>query len=732
MDLIGAARCGTVAGTLLVVAGVGQAQAQTTTTQSPTTLTPIYVEATRDGQQGQGGQGESAYGPVQGYSATRSATGTKTDTPLKETPQSITVVGEEQVKDQGIKTIQEALRYVPGAYADAYGPDSRGDYPRVRGQDPNIFLDGTQAVNSWKFNEWRPDPYTLSRIEILRGPSSVLYGAASTAGIINMVSKLPQAESFGEIGVQYGSFNRKQVQTDVTGKLTQDGTWMYRLIGVFRDSGYQTDFVPDDRVLIQPAVTWRPNNDTTWTVLGFYQKDKTGSSTQFLPHEGSLFPGPNGFVPVNRFVGAPGFDLYQTEAASVSSLFEHRFSDSFKVRQNMRFLRTDGIYQTAYPNTYDPTGIPFFPFTDAARTSVQRYLWAAHPTRDSLTSDTHGELKFATGPVTHKLIAGFDYRMLTDNGTQGFDVDPNPFNLYAPVYFPVTPPQEFPYAGARQRQAGIYVQDQMRFGPWIAVAGIRHDKLRSDVEAEPTQTDQATTARLGLMYELPGGITPYVSWATSFNPVFGANVCVTAHCKPKRGELKEVGVKYTPWAGLAVNAALYDITENNRETYIGGSTLATQIGKVRIRGGELELIGSVTPDLDIIAAYAYTDARIVEGDFPGARVETVPLHQASLWAKHKLTLFGTPGFVVGAGARYVGESWATGISPYTGVETTLATPHYLLFDAMLGWENRHWRFQVNAMNLFDKAHVTTCLINGRGDCFYGQSRTILSSLTYKF
>ena len=162
---------------------------------------------------------------MQGYVATRSATGTKTDTPLKETPQSVTVVTADQIKDQGAKTVQESLRYVPGAFADAYGPDTRGDYPRVRGSDPNIFLDGTQAVNSWQFNEWRPDPYTLSRIEVLRGPSSVLYGAASTAGIINLVSKLPQAESYREIGVQYGSFNRKQIQTDMTGKLTPDGEW---------------------------------------------------------------------------------------------------------------------------------------------------------------------------------------------------------------------------------------------------------------------------------------------------------------------------------------------------------------------------------------------------------------------------------------------------------------------------------------------------------------------------
>ena len=220
-----------------------------------------------------GARAETATGPVRGYLANQSGTGTKTDTPLRETPQSITVVTADRVTDQGALTVQESLRYVPGVFADAYGPDSRGDYPRIRGQDPNIYLDGTRVVNTFSFNEWRPDPYTLERIEVLRGPASVLYGDTSTAGLLNLISKRPQAEAFNEIGVQFGSFNRKQVQMDITGKLTKDGEWLYRFIGVFRDSGTQTDYVPDDRIVLAPSLTWRPTNNTNWTVLGTYQKD---------------------------------------------------------------------------------------------------------------------------------------------------------------------------------------------------------------------------------------------------------------------------------------------------------------------------------------------------------------------------------------------------------------------------------------------------------------------------
>ena len=184
---------------------------------------------------------------------------------------------------------------------------------------------------------------------------------------LNLVSKRPQAEAFNEIGVQFGSFNRKQVQMDSTGKLTKDGEWLYRFVGVFRDSGTQTDYVPDDRIVLAPSLTWRPTNNTNWTVLGTYQKDTTGSSTAFLPHEGTLYPGPNGLIPVRRFAGEPGFDKYQTETGTISSLFEHSFGDGLKIRQNMRYAHVEGIYRTMYPNLHyvDPQAKSDFPFLDA-------------------------------------------------------------------------------------------------------------------------------------------------------------------------------------------------------------------------------------------------------------------------------------------------------------------------------------------------------------------------------
>jgi iron complex outermembrane receptor protein len=661
---------------------------------------------------------ESAYGPVQGYVANQSATGTKTDTPLREVPQSITVVTQDRVRDQGATTVQEALRYVPGVLADAYGNDSRNDAPRVRGSDPEIYLDGMRNINSW-WNGQRVDPYTLSRIEVLRGPSSVLYGSNTTAGLLNMVSKRPQEQELHEYGFQYGSFNRKQFQTDHSGKLTADGQWLYRFVGIWRDSDMQTDYVPDDRVVAMPSITWRPTRDTDWTVLATYQRDKTGSSTAFLPHSGTIFSNPNGQIPINRFTSDPNFDLYRTETRSITSIFEHRFNDGFKINQSVRYSDIDGVYNTAYPDNYSN---PANPYVDAARRTVYRFVSSQLSQRETLTSDTNAELKFATGPVSHKVLLGIDTRKVRETGLSGGYYLATPFDLFAPTYSGLAAPLLTPTAALDQRQTGVYAQDQLRLGPWIAVLGLRHDKVRNDVEGSPLQQDEATSGRAGLMYELPWGMTPYFTYAQSFNPIFGANVCAS-FCKPQRGELYEFGFKYQPARGVAVNGAVFDITEKNRTAPDPGNPLlSVQTGKVSIQGAELEVLATVWRDLDLIAAYTFLDTEVLSGTNAGKRIETVPAHQASLWAKYRFSLWGVPGFSIGAGVRYIGESW-------DGTDT-IATPSYTLYDAMFAWENANWRWQITGTNLADNIHVTTCL--ARGDCFYGVRRTILSTLTYKF
>lgn len=696
-------------GVLLSTFGVKTAFAQ-----EPVQLQTIEVQ----------GASESAYGPVQGYNASRAATGTKTDTPLQETPQSISVITADQMKDQGATTVQQALRYTPGVMADSYGPDSRVDSFQIRGMSADVYLDGMRTTNSW-WHSQRLDPYMLERMEVLRGPSSVLYGSTTTAGLLNLVTKRPQEQDLHEVGVQYGSFNRKQIQTDHTGKITADGQWLYRLIGIARDSDYQTDYVKDDRVVVMPAVTWRPTNQTNWTVIATYQKDKTGSSTGFLPHSGTIFANPNGQIPINRFAGDPNTDLYQTETRSIASLFEHRFSDFLKVSHNMRYSDIDGIYNSVYSNSFSAA-----PYLDPAQRTVSRYVDFSNANRKTFTSDTNAELKFNTHAVAHKVLIGLDYRRMTEGSMAGGYVDTTPFDLYAPSYNSITPPNLARMPGLVQRQVGVYIQDQIRWGQLIGVFGLRQDTATSDIEGLEKQTDRAVTGRAGLMYELPFGVTPYVSYAQSFTPQFGTaaygnsrcNDSQSGLCKPVRGEQYEAGFKYRYSKDLAINGALFDITQKNRTTSDPSGIGMLQIGKARIRGAELEVLATIAHDLDLIGAYSYLDAKIVDGDNAGKHIETVPEHMASLWAKYRFALLGMDGFSLGGGVRYIGAVW-------DGADT-IQTPGYTLYDAMAAWENKNWRFQLNGTNLTDKVYYTACLT--RGDCFFGNRRSVLASLTYKF
>jgi iron complex outermembrane receptor protein len=662
---------------------------------------------------------ENAWGPVDGYSATRSATGIKTDTPLKEIPQSVSVVGREAMEDQGASTVEDTLKYVPGVFTEAYGLDSRGDWARIRGGDPVEYLDGMRRLFG-NYNNTRLDPYTLERVEVLKGPASMLYGQGSTAGILNLVSKRPHEEARREVGIQYGSFDRAQIQADATGKLTQDGRLLYRLVGVTRDSGTQVDFVDDDRYVFAPSLTWKPDADTSLTLLANLQKDETGSTTAFSPWEGTLFAGPNGKIPWSRFVSEPDFDAYDSESASIAALFEKRLNDVWTLRQNVRYVESSVNYQTLYPDVYTN---PQNPFVDADRRKVNRYIYVNRPDAQIFTSDTSAEAELDTGPVEHKFLAGFDYTRFDEQTVSGVGYLTTPFDLYDPEYGNYTPPALSPDPDTSPRQIGFYLQDQIRYGPWVTVLGMRRDNVVDETEGAADEKSKATSYRAGLMYEFANGLTPYVSYTESFTPVSGTDFH-NEPFDPREGTQWEAGFKFQPQGqDILINAALYDIIETNRlASDPDHPTEQIQIGEARFRGGEIEAIFGVRDDLDVIAGYAYTDAKITKGDNAGFHVETVPEHQASLWANYHFSLFGKDGFSLGGGVRYVGESW-------DGIDN-LKTPSHTLFDAMFAYETERWKFQVNAINLADKKYLTTCL--ARGDCFLGKRRTILSNLTYKF
>jgi len=659
---------------------------------------------------------ETATTPVIGYRAKNAVTATKTDTPLAETPQSVTVVTRDQMVDQGATNLQDALTYAAGVRSDAYGIDSRSDSFSVRGSDPTIYLDGLQTYSSgWYTATARPDPYTLERLEVLRGPSGMLFGAGTAGGVVNMVSKRPQQEAYREVGVQFGSFGRKQIQADLTGPLTADGDWSYRLVALHRKSDTQVDYVPDDRSLIMPSLTWRPNAATSLTLQALWQKDKTGSTSQFFPWQGTILPNINGPLPSSRFIGEPG-DGYATERKTFGWLFEHKFGDRWTFRQNFRASRTFNDSHYHYADSFsEPGGWSLDP---VGQRLLGRYNDKSLAWTSMAGIDNHVEGHFDTGAVRHTLLVGAEYSRQRQDKTEGSVY--STIDAYAPVYglgyVPVTELTRKPRT--TQRNAGIYVQDQMKWNNWIFVAGLRHDRSTAGTAGSASETTSATSRRLGVMYALPSGWSPYLSYTESFTPQAGTDADGKL-LKPLRGEQVEAGVKYQPQGSpTSFTASVYSLKEKNRTVFDSTNpNYGRQVDATKNKGVEFELKTTLARDFDLIANYTYIDV--------DHKLTDTPRNQVSVWGKYRFSIAGVPGFSAGAGVRYMSgfrDVEGTGAGPYV--------PSVALLDLMLAYESAKWRYALNINNATDKTYFSTCL--ARGDCWYGARRNIVASATYRF
>ncbi|MDQ2823710.1 MAG: TonB-dependent siderophore receptor [Pseudomonadota bacterium] len=656
------------------------------------------------------GNADTAATPVKGYRAKRSVAATKTDTRLAETPQSVTVVTMDQIIDQGAVNLQDALNYAAGVRSDAYGQDARSDGVRIRGVSPDEYLDGVRKSLSYYTSSARTDPYTLERIDVLRGAAAMLYGQGGTGGVVNMVSKRPLAEAQNEIGVQFGSYQRKQVQGDFTGPLSEDGKWLYRLIMVKRDANTQVDFVPDNRTLIAPSLTWKPTNDTTLTLMALYQDDKTVSSNQFFPWSGVSVGNPNGKIPTSRFIGEPGFDAYNTKRKTFGWSLEHVLNSQWKVRQNVRYSNTENDYRSLYADSFSlPGGFNADPVNQRL---VDRFGNASLTTTKVFGADQAVEGNFNTGAMKHKVLVGVDYLHYKQTGSAGYPAGTQ-IDVFNPVYtgFTFSPGDLSPLAANTQKQTGLYAQDQINLtSQWLLTVGLRHDRADNETVGSDTQKSSATTKRAGLMYLADSGVSPYVSYSESFTPV--ANSTQGQVFKPLRGQQWEAGVKYEPvGSNLALNASAYQWKEKNQLKSLT-PVLTVQLGSTDAKGVELEARGRVWQEIDIIAQYNYIDL--------DTQLEAIPKHQASLWAKRNFVVAGTR-LSGGAGVRHMSD-FKDGAAP--------VTPAVNLVDAMIAWDTPQWRIALNINNLADKTYVATCL--GRGDCWFGARRNAVLSATYRW
>lgn len=667
---------------------------------------------------------ETATGPVSGYVAKRAISATKTDTSILETPQSISVITADQIADQKAMSIQEALRYSAGVVADQYGSDSRSDGYSIRGMEAVQYLDGLRQINTYYSESIRPDPYMMERIEVLRGPSSTLYGQGGVGGIVNLISKRPLTETRREIGVSLGNYNFKQIQADFTGPVADSDTLFYRLVMLGKDTDTQVDHAYSQRTLFAPTLTWKPDDKTNLTLMARYQLDDGLPTPQFLPVYGVLRANPNGRIPYDNYLGEPGLDRYTSESTHLGWAFEHALNDTWTIRQNLRWTKSRNNYSSFYVNsfTFDPD---VNPFPTADQRTLARYNDISKTHSFTLNIDTNAQAKFETGPLSHTVLMGLDYARFRKTGWAGFDSGTgNLIDIYNPVYGNVDSIATLsPLPEARLMQTGLYVQDQVKFDRhWILTAGLRRDKAENKNEGSERQESNKTTGRYGLSYVFDNGWAPYVSYAESFIPL--SNMSVDGgYLKPQEGKQWELGLKYMPVGGRTrFTAAVYDLVDENRPIYVANN-MYTQKGTIYSRGLELEAGTSFGDRWDLIAAYSFTRATYGTTDNPaekGQQVETIPKYLASGWLTKRFSIGNVDGFRAGLGVRYIGESWNS--------THIVKTPDVTLFDAMLGFDHGNWRYTLNASNLADKEYVSTCIT--RGDCWIGARRAAIASATY--
>lgn len=654
---------------------------------------------------------------VTGFVATRSSAATKIGAPLIETPQSVSVVTRKQIEAQNAQSVTEILRYVPGVTVETYGVDPKGyDWVFLRGfnaQSTSDYRDGLRQISS-SYSFFRTDPYDLERVEVLRGPSSSLYGQSDAGGIINRVTKKPTATPIREVEVEYGSFGRVQGAFDVGGPVNEDATLRARLVGVAREANTQYSYggkdVADDRLFLAPSIAYVPDTDTSLLIQADILRDRSGGTVLY-------------YTPTNVLIGDPDFNQSTQEQASIGYQFEHRFNDAFTVRQNLRY----GHVAFDLDNLLI-SGSNRFGLTRVARNFNEEL--------DAFTVDNQGLLTFDTGSIGHEVLFGLDYAY-SNADVKRFTGPAPGLNPFAPVYGvridnPKTPLVRYTEEAS---QLGLYGQDQIKLtDSLIATLGGRYDRIdiTTDNALNRTTTkveDGAFSGRAGLTYLLPGGIAPYISYSEAFVPNLGVSAPANGSktFDPSSSHQWEGGVKYEPTAFPALfTLALFDITKTNVLTPdLVNLGFSTATGEVRSRGLELEAKMNLATGWDLTASYSYTDAEVTQSNSSnvGKRPILVPEHQASGWLNYEVQSGTLAGLGLGGGLRYVGPSFGNAAN-------TLEVGGRTLVDAGISYTWGNLTGQVNATNLFDKRYFTTC--SSTIDCYEGTRRSVIARIKADF
>ena len=669
---------------------------------------------------------DTATSPTRGYTATTSTGANKTDRPLIETAQSISVVTRQQMEDQGISNVSQALSYTPGVYSTFGGASNRFDAISLRGfhggDVDNIFLDGMRLMSDGgSHNVMQIDPWFLERIDVIKGPSSAPYGQSVPGGLVNLTSKRPQFTSQGHVQAFAGTQRTKGLAFDYTDAINNQ--WAYRITGITRNTDTQFDDTREERYAISPSLLWQPDSDTSLLLRAYLQKDPSGGYHGSLPLDGTRYKHNGRRLKQDTNEGDSG-DGYQRREQVYSYEFDHQFNDIWSLHSAGSYTHInaslDQVYQVGW--------------VDDGNTLARGYS-GSRGSLDGWSTDNRLRADFTTGAVAHTLVIGGEYHRFRNDLWSGAGSASalDPWSGYTSQHgHTVTWSDD---NNRRYYQTGAYLQDAMTWNRWhLDVAG-RYDRIVSKQVSDTANTayrrsDDRISGRGSLLYAFENGLSPYLSYSQAITPAMLSSADGTL-LKPTTSEQYEAGIKFQPpGTSDLYSIAIYDLTQKNVATRDPNIATATFIpaGKVHSQGVELEARNQLTPRLSTIAGYTWNHLRFhdTDDDTNHNTPQLTPNQMASLWAHYRFDY----GLSAGAGVRYIGKQWADDAN-------SERLPSVTLFDAMVRAEMGVWNsalkgawLQVNASNLGDREYVAGCY--GTTNCYRGAERSVIATLGYDF
>lgn len=670
------------------------------------------------------------------YGSTYRNTATKTRLTPQETPQGISVIDEQTLLERNADSVATALRYASGVNTQLRGGAvNRLDLFGIRGFiNYQNFYDGLQLI----YNDWNLQPQidmqAVQQVEVFKGPTSTLYGAMPPGGMVNLISKKPTTEQYNSVELTAGSHDLRELSFDSSGQLG-DSNLSYRVTGLGSSSDGQAETSENERLMLAPSLDWQVSDSTLVNLNIYYQKDPDMGIYTTLPAAGLFQPNVNAKLDPDAFSGDENWNTYEREVLMAGYKIQHDFNDSWQFLQNARFQHGDAYQRNTYGTTLD-----------ADQRTYNRRAYLTDETSEGFTIDNQLSGLVQTGAIEHNLLVGVDYLQFeSDIGYE--DAAAPSIDLYNPDHSQINAGLlDFAASGyssdftIEKRQTGVYLQDQMRIGQWVLIAGGRHDRYEAKEygvkygAAVDNDLKQSNTSwRAGALYLFDNGLAPFVSYAESFEPVAGSDRLGRTY-EPSTAEQWEAGLKFNPDGGRNNGSVTaYRILKDNVLTRDPNGTAYDQIqaGQVRSQGVELEVSSRLTDSLKVDASYTRQDVEVTR-DNSGLEGKTpvwVPEQMASLWLTYDIYTGLLNGLSINGGVRYLGEAEVDALNSDEVPDVTLVDLGFS-YDLGVAAQNLSGAtLRMSVSNLFDERYYS-CY--DTLNCWFGAERSLQTSVRYDF